>query len=325
MNTETQEEIIDPLREIIDCHHHLWNRPDSRYMVDEFLRDAQDGHHVVQSIFIQCRTGYRHGTLDSPALETTAIAHATHASQGQASPVQVGAGIVGYADMRGGAGIAPLLDAHIQSGGDRFKGVRHIVAWADGPEFQVEGYPTAPGMMSSPEFEAALQQLAVRNLSFEAMVYHTQLDELAGVARTHADTRFVLNHIGLPLGIGAFSSRKEHAFADWRAGLRALAGCDNVYIKLGGMGMHMLGLALDSEPGPFASKRIADAYRPYVDECVSAVGANRCMFESNFPVDRRRCDYRTLWNAFKRIGSSYTEDEKHMLFSDTARRCYGLE
>lgn len=294
-------------------------------MVDEFLGDAQDGHRVVQSVFIQCRTGYKHGTLDSPALETTAIAHATHANQGQASTVRVGAGIVGYADMRGGAGIAPLLDAHIASGCGRFKGVRHIVSWADGPEFQVEGYPTSPGMMSTPEFGAALQQLAVRDLSFEAMVYHTQLGELATIARTHDDTRFVLNHIGLPLGIGAFSSLKDQAFADWRAGLQAVAGCENVYIKLGGMGMHMLGLPLDSETGPLTSQRIAEAYRPYVDECVSAFGADRCMFESNFPVDRRRCDYRTLWNAFKRIASSYTEDEKDMLFSQTARHCYGLE
>jgi len=269
--------------------------------------------------------GYRHGTLDSPALETSAIAHATRASQGRGSPVRVGAGIVGYADMRGGAGIAPLLDAHIESGGGRFKGVRHIVAWADGPEFQVEGYPTSPGMMSTPEFRGALRQLAVRDLSFEAMVYHTQLGELAAIARTHADTRIVLNHIGLPLGIAVFSSRKDQALADWRAGLRAVAACDNVYIKLGGMGMHMLGLPLDSEAGPLSSQRIADTYRPYVDECVSAFGADRCMFESNFPVDRRRCDYRTLWNAFKRIGSSYTEAEQDMLFSQTARHCYGLE
>ncbi|MNV54822.1 Amidohydrolase [compost metagenome] len=134
----------------------------------------------------------------------------------------------------------------------------------------------------------------------------------------------MLNHIGLPLGIGVHASQKEQAFADWRAGLKTVASHPNMFIKLGGMGMHMLGLALDHLPGPFSSEEVAQEYQPYVYECVSAFGAHRCMFESNFPVDRTRCDYRTLWNAFKRTASHFSEDEKASLFAGAARSFYRL-
>jgi len=324
MNSAIHEEIIDPAREIIDSHHHLWDRPGSRYMVEEFLRDAQAGHRVRQSVFIQCRTGYRHGTLDSPALETRAIADATRACQQLASGVRVAAGIVGYADMRQGAQIAALLEAHIEAGDGRFKGVRHIVSWADGAEFQVEGYPTSEGMLRTPAFGAALRELARLDLSFEAMVYHTQLGELAALAADHDNVRIVLNHIGLPLGIGQYAASKDQVFAQWCAGLQALARYPNVCLKLGGMGMHMLGLELDHLPGPLSSLEVAQAYRPYIDACVQAFGPERCMFESNFPVDRTRCHYPTLWNAFKRAVSGYSEHDRNRLFSDTAKQFYRL-
>jgi predicted TIM-barrel fold metal-dependent hydrolase len=236
----------------------------------------------------------------------------------------VAAGIIGYADMTRGSEVAALLDEHIAQGGERFKGVRHIVSWDADPIFHVDGYPTSPGMLGLASVRAAFRELEKRDLCFEAMVFHHQLGEVAALAAQHDDARIVVNHIGLPLGIGAYAGERSVVFAEWRSAIKAVAACPNVAIKLGGMGMPMLGLGLNERPEAVTSLQMAKAYAPFVEVCVEAFGAERCMFESNFPVDRASGGYRTLWNAFKRIAAPCSESEQTALFSSSAKRFYRL-
>lgn len=317
------EATVDPHRDIVDCHHHLWDRPASPYLVDAFLRDAGSGHRISQSVFIQCRMGYRHGGGESPALETGFIAAATRGTQ--SGPVQVAAGIVGYADMMLGQAVAPLLDAHIAAGEGRFRGIRHIVSWHPDPALAIEGYPSYPRMFQAPAFQDGLRELARRGLTFDALVFHTQLLEFRTVAAAHPDLRFCLNHIGLPIGIGGGSDSAAAVLAEWQRGLAALAQLPNVCVKIGGMGMHQLGLALPEQTGPATAAQVAHSYRPCVLACIEAFGPQRCMFESNFPVDRTACDYHTLWNAFKLIAAGFSPSEQHALFAGSARDFYRLQ
>ncbi len=106
--------------------------------------------------------------------------------------------------------------------------------------------------------------------------------------------------------------------------MRALARHPNIHVKVGGMGMRLFGFRVHEGELPPASEELAAAWRPYVETCVGAFGARRCMFESNFPVDKGSCGYAALWNAFKRIAAGWSAEERTALFSGTAERVYRL-
>ena len=104
----------------------------------------------------------------------------------------------------------------------------------------------------------------------------------------------------------------------------SIAACANVVVKLGGLAMRLGGFSFHRGAEPPSSEELAAAWRPYVDRCIQSFGPDRCMFESNFPVDKGSCSYAVLWNAFKRLAQGYTAAEKAALFSETARKAYRL-
>lgn len=234
------------------------------------------------------------------------------------------AGIVGYADLTGGETVLPLLEAHIRAGGGRFRGIRQQ-AQHDAVLGSMARRRPPPGLLTMPAFRAGFAKLAPAGLSFDAYIYFTQLEELLDLAKAFPHTSIILNHAGTPVGIGPYAENRRAVFAAWSESLQRLAACDNVKLKIGGLGMALCGFGLHSRDMPPSSDDLAEIWRPYVDVCIGAFGAARCMFESNFPVDRGTCDYATLWNAFKRLASGYTAAEKAALFSETARRVYRLE
>jgi predicted TIM-barrel fold metal-dependent hydrolase len=152
-----------------------------------------------------------------------------------------------------------------------------------------------------------------------------QLPDLAALARAFPETAIVLDHVGTPLGIASYAGRRQERFAAWRGAIGDLAALANVSVKVGGLAMPFPGFASFLAEPPASAQALADEWRPYVEACVEAFGARRCMFESNFPVDVGSCDYATLWNAFKVVARDYSADEKAALFSDTARRVYRLD
>jgi predicted TIM-barrel fold metal-dependent hydrolase len=250
---------------------------------------------------------------------------AAMAASGAYGSTLVCAGIVSSADISVGAEVARVLDAQIAAGGGRFRGIRVTTKWDADDELNTGRYIVPRDLMQDSDFRAGFATLAPRGLSFDAMIYHPQIAELADLARAFPDTTIVLNHIGgLLAWTRTYIARKDEAIAQWRASMTKLAKCPNVVVKLGGLGMSYLGLGFDKLDAPASSQQLAAAWGPLYAHCIDAFGPARCMFESNFPPDQASVDYPVIWNAFKRIAAGYSADEKRALFYGTAATVYRL-
>jgi predicted TIM-barrel fold metal-dependent hydrolase len=342
------EEILDPQLPIIDPHHHLWDwsgrvphlpaemshpfeailRQSPRYLLDELLADAMGGHNVIGTVYVQCGAFYRADGPEAmqPVGETEFVnGVAAMAASGTYGPVKACAGIVGHVDLGLGDGVAEVLDAHIAVGGGRFRGIRHMMAQDDDAAVLGPLAHAAPHLCADPQVRRALAHFGPRNLSLDVWVVEPQLGEVVELARAFPDLPMVIDHVGTPLGLGVYAGKREARFANWAASIKALADCPNVFMKLGGLGMPFPGfegLGPDVRP---SSATLAAAWAPYIHGCIEAFGAARCMFESNFPVDRWGADYATLWNAFKRVAAGASSSEKAALFGGTAAKFYRLE
>jgi L-fuconolactonase len=321
-----REAIIEPDLPIVDPHHHLWDRG-ARYLLDEVLADLEDGHRILATVFLQCDSMYR---LDGdPALrpigETEFVnGIAAMAASGTYGPIKVCDGIVGFADFFLGAEVDRTLEMHLERGGDRFKGVRHCSVWDADQTIKSTPMDFAEGLLLDPKFRAGFGRLARHGLSFDGWLYHTQIPEFADLARAFPDTTMILDHIGAPLAIGAYAGRRAEVFETWKKNMRELAACPNANVKIGGLGMHVFDFGHDKAPEPVSSETLAETWRPYVETTIELFGPQRCMFESNFPVDKRSYSYHVLWNAFKRLASGASAGDKALLFKDTAIRVYRL-
>ena len=322
----TRETVVDPELPIIDPHHHLREGDSGRYHLPELAEDLAGGHNVLATVFIDSQTRYR---TDGPELlrpvgETDFVIASLAAEQGRA-PAQRSpcAGIVGMLDLTHGAEVRRGLEAHIAAGAGRFRGIRDPLMWDAGDiNYGVRRPP--PDRMKEPRFRAGFAQLAPLGMTFDAWLFHPQLPLLTELARSYPATNIVLNHIGAPLGVGPYSDHRAEVFALWRASLAQLARCSNVVVKLGGLGMLFFGFGFHLRDTPPSSDELAAAWRPYIEACIEAFGPRRCMFESNFPVDKQSCSYTVLWNAFKKITADYSADEKAAMFFGTANRIYRL-
>jgi L-fuconolactonase len=218
-----------------------------------------------------------------------------------------------------------VLDAEMAAADGRLRGIRFIAKWDADEELNTGRYKAPPGLMRSRDFRAGFAMLAPRKLSFDTMIYHPQVLELADLARAFPDTTIVLNHVGgLIAHTRTYLSRKGEAIAEWDSSMTELAKCPNVYVKLGGLGMPYLGLGADRLDAPVSSGKLAEVWGAYFAHCIDTFAPERCMFESNFPPDRESADYALIWNTFKRFAARYSADEKRALFYGTAVKAYRL-
>ena len=319
---QVREPVLDPALPIIDPHHHLWHRPAERYLEAELLTDLGDGHDVRATVFVQCRSYYREdGPVPMRPVGETAFVQRVAEATDSAGP-RIAAGIVCMADLMLGDAVRPVLEAHLAAAPARLRGVRNMTT--SHPSIVSSFGRIPPQRLLDPDFRRGFAHLAPLGLSYDAWAYHTQLEEVADLARAFPATSIVINHLGGPLGIGPFAGRRTEVFEAWRPSIRALAALPNLSMKLGGFGMHLLGFDFHRGEAPPSSEVLAQALRPYVETCIEAFGAERCMFESNFPVDKGMFGYRTLWNAFKRLAAGAGDAERDALFSGTAARIYRL-
>ena len=319
------EDIIDPDVEIIDPHHHLW-RPGGPfgYHVAELVADTTSGHNVVATMFMQCGASHRPDGPEHlrPVGETDFVMEAAAeiaADHPAAPPI---AGIVANADLAHPA-LDEVLDAHLAASDGRVKGIRDALSRADDPALMIPG-DAAAGRFEDPAFLAGVRRLGERGMTYDSWHYHWQNAELAAVARACPDTSIVLDHFGTPLGVGAFADRRDEIFEEWKVGLVDAASCDNVTLKVGGMAMPDNGFGWHTAERPPTSDEFVDAQGRYYRFAIETFGPDRCMFESNFPVDRLSLSYPVLWNALKKIAAPYSADERAALFAGTARRVYGI-
>ena len=326
------EEIIEPDLPICDPHHHLWDRaaredrPRDTYLLEELLQDIGDDHNIVKTVFVDCRSMYRQGGPEEMRCvgETEFVQGiAAQSASGQYGTTRVAAGIVSHADLTLGAAVAPVLEAHIAASVNRFRGIRHSTVWDDSPE--ITRYMSPPRwLLSDSKFREGFGYLQKYGLSFDAWLYHHQITELADLARAFPDTTIILDHIGGLIGIGPYAGKREEIFQQWKSSIAEISTCPNVVVKVGGLGMPVCGFGWDERTLPPDSTELAEATAPYYLWCIEKFGVNRCMFESNFPVDKASYSYTVMWNAFKRITEDFSPTEKAALFHDTAVRVYRL-
>ncbi len=328
----TVEAPLEPALPICDPHHHLWDfqttRVHPRYLLDEILADVHSGHNVVSTVFIECGAMFKAAGPEAmrPIGETEFVnGIAAMSASGNYGAVRVAAGIIGTADLRLGDAVAAVLDAQLVAGGGRFRGIRLGATW-DASD-AVPNHRTNPpqGLFLRADFRAGFAHLAPRKLTFEAWCYHHQLPDVTSLARAFPDTTIILNHFGGPIGVGPYAGKADEVYAQWRAHLDELATCENVVAKLGGINMEVNGFGWHAQPRPPTSQELMEATRRYYDYTLEKFGVDRCMFESNFPVDKVTCSYPVLWNSFKRLTAGYSADEKAKLFHDTAARVYRLD
>ncbi len=313
-----REAAIEPDLPILDAHHHLWRKPDWTYGLPEFQIDIASGHQLVGTVFIEAHSQWHEDGPEElrPVGETLAMARVA------TQDPRVAAGIVAYADLTLGDRVAPVLEAHRAAADGRLCGIRQQATWDDDPIIG-HGAPS-PGLLRRDDFRSGLARLAPLDLVFDLWVFHHQLAEAAEIARAFPEIRFVLGHCGGPLGYGRHAGRQTEIFAAWHAGMADLARCPNVAVKLGGLTMRLAAFDYGVMDAPPPSVELSRLWTPVIESCITLFGADRCMFESNFPVEKMGVGYGTLWNAFKRIACGASEAEKRALFAGTAKRIYRL-
>jgi L-fuconolactonase len=295
-------------------------------MLDELLIDTSGGHNITETVFVECSAMYwKDGSESmSPVGETEFVTGiAAQSASGQYGDTKVAAGIVGYADLSLGDAVTEVLEAHIAAGSNRFRGVRNSSCWDTSPE--IVWYKNPPkGLLGNQKFREGFTALQKLGLSFDAWLYHTQLQELADLARAFPDVPIILDHIVGPIGIGPYAGKSDEVVQVWRQGISELANYENVSVKLGGTGMPLGGYGWHERPAPPSSEDIAAVMSPYYTHCIERFGAERCMFESNFPVDNASTSYTVLWNAFKRVAQDFSATEKAWMFRDAAKQAYRI-
>lgn len=321
------EDVIDAEVAIIDPHHHLWEERGVPYLLEEICADLADGHDVRATIAVQAHYAYRTVGPASlaPVGETEAFVAVRRQARAAGCHTRIAEGIVAHADLTLGAGVEAVLDAHLACAGQALRGIRHSVSRDELFPNGIVIKPAPAGLLADAAYREGLRHLNRRGLVYDAMLYHSQLPELTAMARAFPDLSIVLDHIGCILGVGPYAGREQELFEAWRIDLQALAECANVRVKVGGFGMIVCGAAWHERPLPPISQELAAAWRPYVETCIELFGPERCMFESNFPVDKAMYSYRTLWNTFKRLTGSLTQSERGALFAGTAQETYGLD
>jgi L-fuconolactonase len=318
------ETALEPDLPICDPHHHLRERANDRYFLEEFIRDTGTGHNIVTTVCVENRAQYRNSGPEEmkPVGETEFFdSVSARAAAAPRLSTAVAAGIVGHADLISGEAVSEVLEAHLKASPSRFRGIRHSTTWDESDTVRSDA---RRGSLADSAFRQGFACLQRYDLSFDAWLYHPQLPELVQLARAFPGVTIVLDHIGGPLGVGPYKGKRDEIFEVWSKGIADLSTCPNVALKLGGFGSTRSGYDWHQREVQPASAELADAMAPYFDFCIEKFGVRRCMFESNFPVDKASYSYVAIWNAFKRISRNFSAAEHNALFHDTATRVYRL-
>ena len=317
------EDVIDASLPIVDSHHHLW----AGYLVPDLLPDLQCGHNIRGTVYVEA--AYKYRTEGDPRFAS--VGEVEYADEvgaefesGVHGDVRACAGIVGRVDLSQGASAEEVLQACIAAAPERFRGVRHMVAWDAHPDVSKMRTPPPPDLLLDKRFREGIAALAPLKLSYDTWCYHPQLSQLLDLADAFPDTTIVINHTGGRLVQGPYASRQDETFHDWKRSMQELGRRPNVFVKLGGLNMRLFGFTFIDRDLPPTSEELAPAWRPIIETCIEAFGPGRAMFESNFSTDKGGVSARVVWNTFKRLTADYSDAEKAELFAGTAIRAYRL-
>ena len=325
------EDPILPNIPIIDPHHHLWDVGFGRYYIEELLEDINSsGHNILSTVYIMSSSNTKIYSKDG--LEEfkplTEIEFAT--SEGKRADlipnnrVKVNASIVGSVDLTYGNKLQPVLEKAVNISEGRLKGIRMLLASHTDPRISSGAVKSDLGLMLHPNFIDGAKCIQDANLSLDFWIYHTQLNEMEKIARALPDLTIILNHIGGPIHLGEYEGKQAATHREWRSAMMRLSRIPNINVKLGGLGMAVNGAKFHNSKFPPNSVQLSDVWKPWIYETIDMFGFDRCMFESNFPVDKGSCSYGALWNAFKIIAKDMSDDEINKLFSKNAAKIYKI-
>ncbi|MEC9445672.1 MAG: amidohydrolase family protein [Chloroflexota bacterium] len=325
----TQEPTLEPTLPICDPHHHFWDRrpasiPYQRYLLHELNDDIYSGHNVISTVFLEARSMYSEDATD----ELRSVGEvefvqglAAASASGVYGPSRAAAGIMGHADLKLGADVAPVLDALQAASPNRFRGIRHNITWNNDPAWENR---ENEGVVTSPKFIEGAKVLSQKGLRLDIMQSFPQMPEIAEFAKAVPDLPIIVNHVGGVSRVGIYGGKDDEIIPVWRDGVTALAACPNVTMKLGGLGMPRFGFGWHTRETPIGSEELAEAMKPWMRHCIEQFGPDRCMFESNFPPDKVSFSYNIMYNAFKLLSKDYSATERAALLHDTAVRVYGI-
>jgi L-fuconolactonase len=318
------EPIVDPERPIVDPHHHLWDRSGSRYVLEDLWSDSGSGHNVIKTVFLECHASYFEDGPEHlrPVGETAFVEEIAAASRkGEGAEI---AGIVSHADLRR-ADLDEVLDAHEQAAKGLFRGIRDAGARDPHPEALMIPGRATERLYELADFRQGVATLGERGLTFDTWHYHHQNLAFRDLAAAVPGTTMILDHFGTPIGVGSYATQREEIFSQWRDDIAAIARCPNVVAKLGGLAMPDNGFGWNTRSKPATSDEFVKAQARYYHHTIDCFGPERCMFESNFPVDRLSLSYHVLWNGLKKIATGYSDAEQQAMFFNTANRVYKLD
>ncbi|MEJ8573544.1 amidohydrolase family protein [Microbaculum marinum] len=332
-----QEAIVAPDLEVVDAHLHLWDERDfpdpqdaanplrtSRYLVDEYLRDAGRGHTVTECVYIDCGSSYY---TDGPASlrpvgETEYAAGLAEAMAASGGPTRIGA-IVGFADLRD-RDLDTVLDAHEARGGGLFRGIRQSGARLEDPSARLLAGAAPPGLYAEPAFRRGVARLGERGMTFDAFQFHFQAEQFVALAKSAPGTTMIVNHLGTPIGYTPGPASRDPVFVEWARGVEQMADLPNVVMKLGGIASIVTGYDAHRRDRPPSAQDFVDERGAYFHHAIRCFGAERCMFETNFPVDSVAIGYDGVWNAYKLMAMDYDAGARDALLAGTTRRVYRM-
>ena len=293
--------------EVVDAHHHIWLLKDlpwlqgpmvprifgpydalrRDYPVADYLTDLA-GHGVGASVYVQVNWP------PDRALQEVAWVQSIADESGWPH------GIVGYADLASPE-LGALLDALMRH--KRLRGIRQQLHWHAQPQYR---FASRPDLVADPAWRAGFAQLAPRGLLFELQVFAPQMAMAAELARDFPTTTIVLEHAGM------LEDTSPAGWRAWRAGMRLLAACPNMNVKLSGL-------------GTFVHRADIDDVRPIVRETVEIFGPDRCLWGSNFPIESLWTDYATVIGNIRLALADFAPSDRRKILGDSARRLYRLE
>ena len=280
--------------------------------------DALPAHKVVATVYIE--SGWSDPSAESAAMKP--LPEVEMAQQvAQRTGNRICTGIVGHVPLSEGAdAVRPALQAMMEKC-PNFRGVRDQLAFRQGL------YPltnASERKAYDEKFRSGFSVISELDLTYDTWLYMDNVPALRDLALAFPDTTIICDHLGGPEGLPP--SSPQTALEMWKPLIKDLAhSCPNVNVKLSGLGMPTVGFGFENGTKPPTSKALADAWKPFILHCIECFGVDRCMFASNFPMDKVSCGYTQLFNAFKIIVENFSVENKKKLFYDNAARIYSLK
>jgi len=291
---------------IIDSHHHIWLLKDipwlqgptlprifgdyttmkCDYTGEDYVQDLES-HNVVKSVYVQANWA------NDKSLEEVQWV------QSVADRIGYPHAVVGYADIAA-SNLGHLLDEQMKC--KNFRGIRQQLHWHQNLQYR---FASTPDLMKSKQWVNGFKEIAQRNLSFELQIFSNQMADGYDLVMQFPETQFILTHSGM------LESTVPEDLNRWREGITKLAKCPNLFVKLSGF-------------GTFEHQCEQHIWEPIVDEVIALFGANRCMFGSNFPVEKLWTTYSKMTAVIRQCLAKYPLSVQQTVLNGTAARVYKI-